>query len=285
MKMIRSYLSLVKFSHTVFSLPFALIGFAMAITDIKSIPSAQVFIASFLCVIFARNAAMAFNRFADRNFDKLNTRTNQREIPQNKIKSSSVLIFTAINIFLFIASTWFINSLCFYLSPIAIIIILTYSLTKRFTWLSHFVLGMSLMLAPLGTYLAVAGFFSISIILIGCVVLFWVAGFDILYSIQDIHFDRDHALHSIPSKFGDKNALWFARGSHFISSIALLFWFFERKHLNYVLGIGVILFILLLIYQHFLIRPGKYNRINAVFFLFNGIASIILCTFYLLNLL
>ena len=193
----KNYLSLVKFSHTIFALPFALIGFFIAIGvhgyDFKW----TTFIYVILCMVFARSAAMAFNRYVDRKIDKANERTaNVREIPNGTIKPTSALVFVIINCVLFIATTYFINPLCFYLSPIALLVVLGYSYTKRFTALCHLVLGIGLGLAPIGAYLAVTGAFDWLPLYFSFAVLFWVSGFDIIYALQDESFDKQQQLHS-----------------------------------------------------------------------------------------
>ena len=202
----RKYLSLIKFSHTIFAMPFALIGFFLASKD--SEPEWITLLYVVLCMVFARSAAMAFNRYIDRDIDTANPRTAKvREIPNGSIKAKSALIFVLLNCLLFIVTTYLINPLCFALSPIALITILGYSYTKRFTALCHLILGLGLALAPIGAYLAISGKFEILPVLFSLVVLFWVSGFDIIYSLQDEEFDKAQKLHSIPVLLGKKNAL------------------------------------------------------------------------------
>jgi 4-hydroxybenzoate polyprenyltransferase len=197
-----NYLSLVKFSHTVFALPFAIVGYFTAVKMTGTEFEWQLFAKVILCMVFARNAAMAFNRYADRNFDKMNPRTFVREIPAGVISANAALFFVTINVVLFITTTWFINDLCFYLSPVAMLVILGYSLTKRFTALCHFVLGIGLSLAPIGAFLAVSGYFHIVPALFSLAILFWVGGFDIIYALQDDDFDKSQKLRSIPVILG-----------------------------------------------------------------------------------
>ena len=193
----KKYLSLIKFSHTIFAMPFALIGFFLASQQYNFEWITLLYVV--LCMVFARSAAMAFNRYIDRDIDIANERTAQiREIPNRTITAKNALLFVVINAMLFVLTTYFINSLCFALSPIALLTILGYSYTKRFTVLCHLVLGLGLSLAPIGAYLAVSGVFDIIPILFSCVVLFWVSGFDIIYSLQDDDFDKTQKLHSIP---------------------------------------------------------------------------------------
>ncbi|RME06912.1 MAG: 4-hydroxybenzoate octaprenyltransferase, partial [Bacteroidetes bacterium] len=186
----KKYLSLVKFAHTVFAMPFALLGYFLAVQLPDRHFDWKLLLLVVLCMVFARNAAMAFNRYLDRNIDKANPRTATREIPAGVISPQSALWFVILNAAGFIATTWFINSLCFLLSPVALLVILGYSFTKRFSALCHLVLGMGLALAPVGAYIAVTGSFATLPVLYGFAVLFWVSGFDIIYALQDDEFDR-----------------------------------------------------------------------------------------------
>ena len=240
---IKKYLSLVKFSHTIFAMPFALIGFFLGIlrppfytnlnnaigwgNDITNFVAWKNNILKFslviLCMIFARSAAMAFNRWLDAKYDALNPRTAIREIPAGIIKPGSALLFTIINCALFIACTFFINKLCFYLSPVALFVILFYSYTKRFTALCHLVLGVGLSLAPIGAYLAVTGSFALLPILFSLTVLFWVSGFDIIYALQDEDFDKQHQLHSIPAAVGKTKALRISELLHLLAASCVVY--------------------------------------------------------------
>ncbi|HNE29280.1 MAG TPA: UbiA-like polyprenyltransferase, partial [Saprospiraceae bacterium] len=187
----KSYFSLVKFSHTIFAMPFALAGFFIATR--QQGPDAlnwRLLLLVVLCMVFARSAAMGFNRWLDRDIDAVNPRTRMREIPSGTIPARSALVFVLVNCLLFILTTFFINTLCFLLSPVALAVVLGYSYTKRFTWLCHFVLGLGLALAPVGAYLAVTGHFAWLPVLLGFTVLFWTAGFDIIYALQDEEFDK-----------------------------------------------------------------------------------------------
>ncbi len=229
-------------------------------------------------MIFARNAAMAFNRYLDEKFDKLNPRTAQREIPAGIISKKNALLFVLINCIAFVITTFFINNICFYLSPIALFVILFYSYTKRFTSLCHLVLGLGLSLAPIGAYLAVTGVFSIVPLLFSIVVLTWVSGFDILYALQDEDFDKSQNLHSIPVLLGRKNALYFSVFLHLITAIAILYigW---QANFNLLYWTGAFSFILLLAYQHILVKPNDISKVNIAFATTNGIASILFALF------
>src|SRR6201994_2203209 len=203
----KKYLSLVTFSHTIFAMPFAFIGFFLAVTTTHHLFEWPKLLLMVLCMVFARNSAMAFNRYLDRDIDAKNPRTKVRDIPAGRISPASALTFTLINCTLFIITTWFINPLCFYLSPVALAVVLGYSATKRFTALCHLVLGLGLSLAPIGAYLAVTGVFHWLPILFSLAVIFWVSGFDIIYALQDIDFDQSQKLYSIPAWLGKEKAL------------------------------------------------------------------------------
>jgi len=214
----KDYLSLVKFSHTVFALPFALVGYFLGVNAPGQTFDWKILGLVVLCMVFARNAAMAFNRWQDRDIDGKNPRTAVREIPAGILDANSVLFFVVFNCAAFIVATYFINSICFYLSPVALLITLGYSFTKRFTALCHVVLGLGLALAPVGAYLAVTGQFSLVTILLGSAVLFWVAGFDIIYALQDVDFDKRLGLHSTPVWLGKGRALGLSTLFHTVTA-------------------------------------------------------------------
>ena len=280
---VSNYLSLIKFSHTIFALPFAIIGYFLAVTFTEAEFDPKLFGLVVLCMIFARSAAMAFNRFIDRKYDVQNERTAVREIPAGIIKPSNALLFVAINCALFIACTYFINPLCFYLSPVALLVILGYSLTKRFTALCHLVLGIGLSLAPIGAYLAVTGAFELLPLLFSFAVLFWVSGFDIIYALQDEDFDRSRDLRSIPVWLGKKGALMLSNCLHVLSASFILY---AGWHAGFGAWywIGACCFIGLLVYQHLLVKPGDLSRVNLAFATTNGVASVLFALFVLLDL-
>ena len=280
---IKNYLSLVKFNHTLFALPFAIVGFFMAIGFYGFQFSILQFILVVLCMFFARNAAMAFNRIVDKSWDGINERTSRREIPQGIIKPQNALIFVIINMFAFWIATFFINTVCFLLSPVALGIILSYSYTKRFTFLCHFILGIGLGLAPIGAFIAVSGEFKLFPILIGIAVWAWVSGFDIIYALQDIDFDRQNKLFSIPAKFGAKGAFLISRVMHIISGLTIIATFFLYLNNSVFYSIAALVFNLLLIYQHSIISPNNMKRINFAFFNLNGVASVIFAVFAVLG--
>lgn len=278
----KSYLSLVKFSHTIFALPFALMGYVLALQDSESTPQVFKLLGLVLvCMVSLRSAAMAFNRYVDRDIDKLNDRTKNREIPAGIISTNKALAFVIGNILIFLLACYLINPICFYLAPVAIIITLGYSYTKRFTYLCHFVLGLGLALAPVGAYIAVTSKFALIPILYGAIVMFWVAGFDIIYALQDEEFDRVNNLNSIPQKLGKAKALLLARALHFgvVALLIVAAYFCYTNYpgdLKYIFAIGNLAFICLLIFQHTLISEHDLSRINLAFFTTNGMASVML---------
>jgi len=284
--MLKNYLSLIKFSHTIFALPFALIGFSLAISQRDYTFTWDKLLFVLLCMIFARNAAMAFNRYIDKDVDSENPRTAEiREIPNGTIKANSALLFVIVNCILFLGSAYLLNSLCFLLSPIALLVILGYSYTKRFTALCHLVLGLGLSLSPIGAYLAVTAQFDILPLLFSCIVLFWVSGFDIIYALQDESFDKQFNLHSIPVLLGKKNALHFSRLLHLLTAAMIIFIGMNYFTNSTLFWIAASLFILLLVNQHRLVKPHDLSKINLAFFTNNGIASVVFGLLIILELL
>ena len=281
---IRSYFSFVKINHTVFSLPFALIGFSLAIRDKGDSLNLRLFLLVILSVLFARNAAMGFNRYADRDIDKRNPRTAFREIPRDIIRPSSALWFVVVNALLFMITTWFINLLCFILSPVALIVVCGYSLTKRFTWLSHLLLGLGLSLAPIGAYLAVTSRFAMLPLIYTLVVIFWVAGFDILYSLLDYEFDKSENLRSIPETFGKINALVISGLFHFLTVVLVVYAGF-LGNFSYLYWTGTTIFCLILIYEHLIVTPGDTSKVTLAFAIMNGVASIVFAGFVIADMI
>ena len=285
--MVSNYLSLIKFSHTIFAMPFALVGFMLGIYQSDAVFDFKKLALVILCMIFARSAAMAFNRWQDRDIDAVNPRTAVREIPSGIISSKKALLFVVLMSVAFILTTSFINMLCFALSPIALAIVLGYSYTKRFTFLCHLVLGLGLALAPVGAYLAVTGSFDILPIIYGIAVLFWTAGFDIIYALQDEEFDKEHKLRSIPAVLGKNKALALSNLLHICSGllmiVAALIAGNQFEQLNIIHFIGLAIFISMLIYQHTLVRPNDLSRVNLAFFTTNGIASVLFGSLFILD--
>jgi 4-hydroxybenzoate polyprenyltransferase len=281
-KSLKNYFSLVKFSHTVFAMPFALIGFSLAVSKPEFDLSIKLLV--ILCMIFARNAAMGFNRLADRKFDSLNPRTNKREIPAGIISPGAATMFVVINAVFFIFTTAFINRLTLYLSPVALMVIFGYSLTKRFTSLCHFVLGLGLSLAPIGAYISVTGKFNILPLVYSFIVLSWVSGFDIIYALQDDEFDRSNKLHSLPSSGGRKRALRISIFVHTVTFLLVLTaGIYGQSGLLY--WSGAVIFTFLLIYQHSIVRYDDLSRVTLAFGTTNGLASLIFAIFVIADLI
>ncbi len=280
---LKNYMSMVKFSHTVFAMPFALIGFSLATTLTDHDFSLRILLLVVLCMVLARNAAMGFNRLADRYYDSLNPRTRTREIPAGIISKKAAIIFIVVNSVLFMVAAGFINRLTLFLSPAALIIILGYSLTKRFTSLCHFILGLGLSLAPTGAYISVTGEFALLPVIYSLIVVTWVSGFDIIYSLQDDEFDRTNKLYSLPSSLGIKKAFIISGAVHAVTFVMVI--------VTGILGNGGILFWTgaavftgLLVYQHTIVKHDDLSRINLAFGTTNGIASIIFSIFVILDL-
>lgn len=316
MSTVKNYLSLIKFSHTIFALPFALIGFTIASTEtvmwnlnstlgwnstqqnflgtpkseffFNGVPSTTIgyvvkFILVLLCMVFARSAAMAFNRYLDRSFDAKNPRTAIREIPAGIISANSALLFTIINSVLFVIATFFINTICFALSPVALLVVLGYSYTKRFTPLCHLVLGLGLSLAPIGAYLAVTGVFAVLPVLFSFTVLFWVSGFDIIYALQDEEFDKQYELKSIPAWLGKTKALRVSEFLHVLSAFCVTAAGYYGNF-SWLYWIGVAVFIGMLLYQHSIVKPNDLSKVNIAFMTANGIASVVFAVFVIADI-
>lgn len=311
MNTIKNYLSLIKFSHTIFAMPFAMIGFFLGMNvwnhvsfpEISgwhaiiypsgiapdSIPAsgkdlAYRFLLVVLCMVFARSAAMAFNRYLDRRFDALNPRTAIREIPKGIITPKNALLFTILNCILFMTAAWFINRICFFLSPVALAVVLGYSYTKRFTPLCHLILGLGLSLAPIGAYLAVTGAFNWLPILFSFAVIFWVSGFDIIYALQDVDFDQSQELFSIPAWLGKAKALRVSEFLHLLSAISVIA-AGTLGHFGWIYWIGILVFGGCLIYQHSIVKPNDLRKVNIAFMTTNGIASVVFALFVIADLL
>ena len=286
----KKYLSLIKFAHTIFALPFALLGLFLGFQFMQANqmepdkPYWQSLLLVVLCMIFARSAAMAFNRYSDRDIDAMNDRTQTREIPAGIITPQNALLFVVLNSIFFVITTWFINPLCFYLSPVALMVILGYSMTKRFTALCHLILGLGLSLAPVGAFLAVTAQFQWEPIILGIAVLTWVSGFDIIYALQDEEFDRQNELNSIPAWLGKNKALLVSTFLHFFcASMIILFGIMTSA--GWLFWVGALAFLFLLGYQHHLVKPNDLSKVDLAFFTTNGIASVIFASFAIGELL
>ncbi|HEX6334916.1 MAG TPA: UbiA-like polyprenyltransferase [Flavisolibacter sp.] len=302
---VKNYLSLIKFSHTIFAMPFALIGFFLAAHEAigeqvaggfddyqparwnadpeQANPLWQTFILVILCMVFARSAAMAFNRYLDRRYDALNPRTAVREIPRGIISPGNALLFTIISCILFVAACYFINRICLYLSPVALAVVLGYSYTKRFTPLCHLILGLGLSLAPVGAYLAVTGVFHWIPVLFGIAVLLWVSGFDIIYALQDVEFDASQQLYSMPVWVGKRRALRISELLHVLSALAVIAAGILGEF-GWLYWVGVLVFTGCLLYQHLIVKPDDLRRVNLAFMTTNGIASVVFAIFVIVDL-
>jgi 4-hydroxybenzoate polyprenyltransferase len=263
---------MVKFSHSIFALPFALSGAALAAAQ-TGIGWRQVFWIV-VAMVGARNAAMGFNRLADHRLDAINPRTAERELPRGRLSRGAVWAFTSVLAALFVLAAFMLNPLCGWLSPLALAIVFGYSFTKRFTWGSHLVLGLALAIAPVGGWLAVSGKFSWVAWLLGGAVLFWVAGFDVVYACQDVDFDNRHGLLSIPASFGVPRALLLARLFH-IGAVAALAGVGWLAALHPVYWLGWLTICLLLAWEHRLVRADDLSRIGVAFFNMNGVISVL----------
>jgi len=281
LKKITNYLRLIKFSHSVFALPFA---FTSALIAADGIPSAYQILWITVAMVSGRSGAMGMNRIIDRRIDALNPRTENREIPKGVVKTHEALIFTMIAFMLLVFAAYKLNPLCLKISPMFILVLLIYSYTKRFTWLCHIILGIALALAPLGAWIAVRGEFDFKILPLCFAVMFWVAGFDSLYGLQDIDFDKRHGIYSIPSIFGIKTSLWTARIFHLIT-IGLLLSLIPLFKLSSIYLLGVIIASGLLLYEHAMVKSTDLSKLNMAFFNMNGYISITVFVFTLFNYL
>ena len=275
------FLEMIKFTHTIFALPFALTGALMAANGLPSVRQIAWII---LAMVGARTAAMAMNRLIDADIDARNPRTAVRAIPAGLIGKGLTFIFIVLSTALMLFSAYMLNPLCLKLSPIALFFLLLYSYCKRFTSLAHVVLGICLAAAPIGAWVAIRGAIDAPALVLGSVVLFWVAGFDILYALQDLDFDRDAGLHSIPVLLGVNGSLWAARLFHLIM-IVLLFVLLILLNLGAIFLVGILTTILMLAYEHWLLRDGDLTKLDAAFFNMNGYISVAIVFFTAAELL
>ena len=279
-KALFAYGRMIKFSHTIFALPFALMGAWLAA---GGVPSGRVVGWIVVAMVGARSAAMGVNRLVDRHLDALNPRTRDRELPRGVISPEATKGVIVAAIALFELAAWRLNPLCLALSPVALAVLLGYSYTKRFTSLAHLVLGLALGLAPLGAWIATTGSFDPRILPLCLGVLLWVTGFDTIYALQDLDFDRQTGLHSLPARFGVTPALWIARGCHFAAFVCFA-WVERLFHLGPLYDLGLLVVAGLMVYEHTLVRGGRLVRIERAFFTLNGYISVSLFCFTLLDL-
>jgi 4-hydroxybenzoate polyprenyltransferase len=271
-KQLKITLEMIKIEHTLFALPFALLGAVMAA---EGVPTWEKIGWISLCMLGARSAAMAFNRLVDRHYDAANPRTSNRALPAGLLSTKFVAGFTVVSSLLFLIAAANLNQLTLWLSPVALASVLAYSYMKRFTAFSHLMLGWCLAIAPTGAWLAIRGQFALIPVLLSLIVMLWTAGFDIVYACQDYDFDRQANLHSIPQRWGLPKALWIARSLHLIMLIVLVIFFFTAK-LGWLGAIGVLLAAALLLRQHRLVHATDLSRLDMAFFTTNAMLSIVL---------
>jgi 4-hydroxybenzoate polyprenyltransferase len=276
---IKIILEMIKFEHTIFALPFAFTG---ALLAAKGIPAWSTILWITVAMVGARSAAMGFNRWADRVFDAENPRTKVRALPRGLVSPAQVILFTAVSSVLLVYAAYRLNPLTFVLSPLALVIVFFYSYTKRFTFLSHAFLGLAISIAPIGAWIAVTGRLEAPALVLGAAVLFWLLGFDVLYALQDMDFDRKAGLHSIPQRFGTGRSLWISRASHAVT-MAALFWLYPLLSLGRFYLSGVIIALCLIIYEHTLVREQDLSKLNMAFFNMNGYISVTIFLFTLLD--
>jgi len=278
---IKIILEMIKFEHTIFALPFAFSG---ALLAAKGLPTGGQILWITVAMVGARSAAMGFNRWADRVFDAANPRTKIRALPQGLVTPLQVMVFTTLSSVVLIFAAYMLNPLSFYLSPVALAVVFFYSFTKRFTFLSHAFLGFAICLAPIGAWIAITGRIEGAALLLGSAVLFWLLGFDVLYALQDREFDVKAGLHSIPQQFGVRRSLWIARASHVVTMTALF-----RLGFLCSLGLfyyaGVVIALLLIIYEHTLVKENDLSKLDMAFFNMNGYISVTIFVFTLLEML
>lgn len=274
---VKVFLEMIKFEHTIFALPFAYMGMFLAV---GGLPTWKQFIFITLAMVGARTAAMSLNRLIDRHIDALNPRTKNRAIPAGLLGVAEVWFYTILSFALLIYSALQLSPLAMKLLPIVVVVLLLYSYTKRFTWLCHVVLGISLGLAPMGSWVAIRNSLDMPAWLLGLGVMFWSAGFDIIYACQDCEFDRNKGLHSIPARFGIKNALHISSAFH-VAAVVLLFLVGQFLQMGWIYNVGVIIAIIILYYEHRLVKPNDLSKLDAAFMNMNGYLSTLMFIFTL----
>jgi 4-hydroxybenzoate polyprenyltransferase len=278
---VRTTLEMIKFSHTLFALPFALLA---AVLAARGVPDWATLGKILLAMVGARSAAMAHNRLADRVLDAANPRTASRALPAGRLSPTFVRVFLAASVIVFLAAAASLNRLTLALSPVALALLFLYSYTKRFTWASHFVLGLCLAIAPVGAWIAVTGAFATPPVLLGLAVLLWTSGFDVIYSLQDEDHDRRAGLFSIPARWGAATALKISAALHVGMLVALIEVWRETGGGGWF-GAGIVVTAAALVYQHTIVRPGNLSRVDAAFFTANGFVSVALAAFGIADVL
>jgi 4-hydroxybenzoate polyprenyltransferase len=272
---------MIKFEHTIFALPFAFTGALLALGDLPSLHQASWII---VAMVGARSAAMGFNRWADRHIDAENPRTKTRALPLGLVTPTQVLVFIIVSSAVLVLAAYMLNPLSFYLSPLALAIVFFYSYTKRFTFLAHAFLGLAISGAPMGAWIAVTGRFEFPALILGIAVLFWLLGFDILYALQDLEFDKAKGLHSIPQRFGVRASLWISRAAHAVTMFCL-FSLFQLLPVGMLYLLGIVIALGLIVYEHSLVREDDLSKLNIAFFNMNGYISVTIFIFTLLDVL
>ncbi|RKU30652.1 4-hydroxybenzoate octaprenyltransferase [Candidatus Poribacteria bacterium] len=281
MRKLKIILEMIKFEHTVFALPFAVMSAFIAAAGLPSLDKLGWIL---VAMVGARSCAMAFNRLADSEFDRVNPRTAMRAIPAGLITEGAVRGFTIVSAGLLVLAAWRLNPLALVLSPVAIAVIMGYSYTKRFTALSHFWLGLALSISPVGAWIAIRGRFDWPPIVLCLVVLLWTAGFDIIYACQDVNFDRKYGLHSIPARLGIRWALWLSSALHVVAVLLLLgIPLLTDLGIFYFIGVGIVMIIF--VYEHAIVKPNDLSRVNLAFFTLNGMISLVLMVLSIADIL
>ena len=278
---IKIILEMIKFEHTIFALPFAFTG---ALLALGGLPSVRQVFWIVIAMVGARSAAMGFNRWADRSIDADNPRTRTRALPAGLVTSGQVLLFIIVSSAVLVLAAAMLNPLAFVLSPVALAVVFFYSYTKRFTFLSHAFLGLAISGAPLGAWIAVSGRLEFPALVLGLAVLFWLLGFDILYALQDMEFDRTAGLHSIPQRFGVRTSLRISRAAHGVTMVLLL-WIYHLLPVGPLYLAGVVVALGLILYEHSLVREDDLSKLNIAFFNMNGYISVTIFIFTLLDVL
>ncbi len=278
---IKIILEMIKFEHTIFALPFAFTG---ALLALGGLPSWRQVFWIIVAMVGARSAAMGFNRWADRHIDAANPRTKTRALPLGLVTPAQVVLFIAVSSALLVTAAYMLNPLSFYLSPVALAVVFFYSYTKRFTFLAHAFLGLAISGAPMGAWIAVTGRFELPTLVLGLAVLFWLVGFDILYALQDMEFDRQAGLHSVPQRFGVRTSLWISRAAHALT-MAALFLLYELLPVGAPYLVGVFIALGLIVYEHSLVREDDLSKLNMAFFNMNGYISVTIFVFTLIDVL
>jgi 4-hydroxybenzoate polyprenyltransferase len=278
---IKIILEMIKFEHTIFALPFAFTGALLALGEL---PSLHQTIWIVVAMVGARSAAMGFNRWADRHIDAENPRTKTRALPLGLVTPAQVLVFIIVSSAVLVLAAYMLNPLSFFLSPLALAIVFFYSYTKRFTFLAHAFLGLAISGAPMGAWIAVTGRFEFPALVLGIAVLFWLLGFDILYALQDLEFDKEKGLHSIPQRFGVRTSLWISRAAHAVTMICL-FSLFQLLPVGMLYLLGIVIALGLIVYEHSLVREDDLSKLNIAFFNMNGYISVTIFVFTLLDVL